>query len=96
MTGHTPQQEKHPSPDAKNSISIRLWLRHTRKARRLSQEHISTYTAQFGPDSTISRTLLSHVECGRTKLTSLGPQRLEALRQALGVPADEWRTQVGE
>lgn len=86
----------HSPPDAKDAISTRLWLKHTRQTRRLSQEHISTYTAQLGPQSTISRTRLSHIECGRIKLTSLGSQRLEALRQALGIPADEWQAQVGE
>ena len=94
MTGPTSQQ--HSPPDAKDAISIRLWLKHTRQARRLSQEHIATYTAQLGPQSAISRTRLSHVECGRIKRTPLGPHRLEALRQALGIPADEWQAQVGE
>lgn len=96
MTWHTARQKKRPPTDPTQPIPPRLWLKHTRQSRRLSQEHISTYTAQLGPQSTISRTRLSHVECGRIKLTSLGPQRLEALRQALGIPADEWQAQVGE
>lgn len=42
MNWRTPMQEKHLPFNTKDSISTRLWLKHTRQVRRLSQEHIST------------------------------------------------------
>ncbi|GGK91610.1 helix-turn-helix domain-containing protein [Deinococcus radiotolerans] len=96
MTWRTARQKKHPPPDPTQPIPPRLRLKHAREARKIRQEDVATYTSQLGPEHAISKTLLSHVELGRSRLSALGPKRLDALRQALGMTADEWRTQVEE
>lgn len=95
MTWRAARQKKRPSPDPNHPIPPRLWLKRTREDRSIRQEDVVTYTARLGPEYAISKALLCHVEGGRSRLSALGPKRLEALRQALGISEEEWAVGVG-
>lgn len=89
MTWRTRRQKKRTPPDPNQPIPPRLRIKQAREARKIRQKDGATYTAQLGPEYAISKTLLSHVELGRSRLSALGPKRLEALQHALGISADE-------
>jgi transcriptional regulator with XRE-family HTH domain len=71
------------------------WVKETRLDRGIRQEDVETLTAKIGPRSKISQSHLSKIERGNAPLSGLGPERMDALRQVIGVSTEEWFTHTG-
>lgn len=69
------------------------WLKDTRLRRGLTQPQIELETAKLG--ARITQGHLSKVENGNRAISTLGPERMEALRVALGVSPEEWAEHTG-
>lgn len=82
------------SHDSSQRLLARLWLRDVRKTQKLTLADIECRTAALGPESCVSRSVLSHLERGRAAFDNLGPHRSEALRLTLGIPLDVWNLKV--
>lgn len=71
------------------------WIKEVRVDKKLRQDEIEAFTSKLGPKARISQPHLSRIERGYSPLEELGPIRMDALRQALGVSAEEWATHTG-
>lgn len=71
------------------------WLREYRQDKGVRQEDIERLTAAYGPRSKISQSHLSKIERGNAPLIGLGAERINALRLALGMSAEEWVENTG-
>lgn len=99
MTGALSTAYTHPRIQvpvmAGETDDVREWLRDTRLARGLKQEEVEKATAELGAEFRVSQSYLSKIERGFRSLRSLGPERMDALRQVLGVSPLEWVTRTG-
>ncbi|WP_052326681.1 helix-turn-helix domain-containing protein [Deinococcus peraridilitoris] len=74
-------------------LEPREWLREVRQDRNMRQEDIEAKTAELG--AKISQSHLSKIERGHATFSSLGPERMDALRRALRISPEEWAANTG-
>lgn len=84
-----------PPPGQYRKLEPHEWIKQVREDKKINQSTIEERTIKFDPRARISQSYISKIEKGLTPLASLGPLRLEALRQALGVTTDDWVTNTG-
>lgn len=71
------------------------WVKERRLDLGLRQEDVETRSAQMGSKHVISQSHLSRIERGTKSLSSLGPDRMDALRRILDVSHEEWVERTG-
>lgn len=71
------------------------WLKEYRLDKKIRQEDVERFTSALGPRSRISQSHLSKIERGNAPLIGLGAERIDALRQALGLSLEEWLDYTG-
>ncbi|MFC4426808.1 XRE family transcriptional regulator [Deinococcus navajonensis] len=72
------------------------WLRAGRVALGLQQAEVSARTAELGGEAgRVTQPYLSRLERGSRPLSSLTPERQDALRRALEISASEWTARTG-
>jgi len=71
------------------------WLKEYRLDKKIRQEDVERFTASLGARSKISQSHLSKIERGNAPLIGLGAERINALRMALGLSAEDWVENTG-
>lgn len=71
------------------------WIREVREDKGIRQSDVEDRTAQLGARHKISQSHLSKIEKGRAPLAGLGAERMDALRQVLGISPAEWAEKTG-
>lgn len=67
-----------------------VWVKEIREDKSIRQTDVERFTEALGPRYRISQSHLSKIEKGLSPLAGLGPMRMDALRQALGLSTEEW------
>lgn len=72
-----------------------MWLRELRVRLRLRQDQVEAHSATIGESCRISQSYLSKLERGTKTLSSLTPQKMNALRLIYRVSPEEWASHTG-
>ncbi|MFC4640431.1 XRE family transcriptional regulator [Deinococcus hohokamensis] len=85
-----------PDPSSDPGQELAAWLRAGRVALGLQQAEVSARTAALGGEAgRVTQPYLSRLERGTRPLSSLTPERQDALRRALNLTASEWTARTG-
>ena len=71
------------------------WLRERREDRGIRQVDVETRSMEMDPRLKISQSHLSKIEKGHSPLAGLGAEKLNVLRQILGISSEEWVRRTG-
>lgn len=75
------------------TLEAHEWLKDMRLQRGLTQPQVEVETAKLG--ARITQGHLSKVENGNRPISTLGPERMEALRLALNISPEDWAERTG-